>query len=150
MLHHEFGRMCRGRRIHRSGHSDLEVGAIWSVLRLLLVLHNQAVLQWHPLLWRPSFVMQTNLALWIQHTSLNRLSLCYLGLCTFDTAVPTPHFFFLRWQMSISAAKWTVLCSICASRIFQWIASIDFAFSDGSRNFRKLLCVCWEVFVLHG
>ena len=58
--------------------------------------------------------------------------------------------FFLRWQMSISAAKWTVLCSICASRIFQWIASIDFAFSDGSRNFRKLLCVCWEVFVLHG
>ena len=65
------------------------------ILRRLLVLHNQVILRWHPSLLLRSFVTQTNLALWIQHTSLSRLSQCHfaaqLGLCTFDTSVPTPH-----------------------------------------------------------
>ena len=37
-----------------------------------------------------------NFALWIQHKILNRVSQCHLGArpsnCTFDTSVPTPHF----------------------------------------------------------
>ena len=64
------------------------------VLGRLLVRQNLVVLQWHPLLWPPSFEMQMILALWISHKSLNRLSQCHLGvrpsLYSFDTLVLTP------------------------------------------------------------
>ena len=74
----------------------------------------------HYLLLQPSFEMQTNLFLWIQHTTLNRLSQCRLGarpgLCTFDTSVLTPHFCDDRYPSDV--AKWTVLFSLfCASRM---------------------------------
>ena len=56
----------------------------------------QVVLQWHPLLSRPSFEKRTKLVRWIQHTLLKRLLQCHLGarlvLCTFATSVLTPHF----------------------------------------------------------
>ena len=47
------------------------------ILGLLLVVHNEVILQWHPSLWLLSFVTQTSLALWIHHESLNRLSQCH-------------------------------------------------------------------------
>ena len=65
-------------------------------LRQLLVLHNQVVLQRQSLLLRPPLVMQTTLALWIQHRCPKRLSQCHpearRGHCTFGTSVLTPHF----------------------------------------------------------
>ena len=67
------------------------------ILRRLHVLRNLVALQRHPLLSRPTYVTQTNLALWILHSSLYRLSQYHLraqpGLCIFDTSAPTPHFF---------------------------------------------------------
>ena len=90
------------------------------ILRRLLVLGNLVTLLWHPLLLRPSFEMQTNPVLWMQRKRLNRLWQCYLGaqhgLWILETSVLTPH----PWQTSINDAKWTVLCSLCAS----WMTSL--------------------------
>ena len=106
---HEFGHLSRVRRIQKSGHSDFWIFLqFWRVVHLtlvckqishrLLVLHNQVVLQWHPLHSLPSFVTQTELALWTQHRNLNRLSPCHLwvqpDLCGFETSILTP----LSWD----------------------------------------------------
>ena len=61
--------------------------------------------------------MLTNPAQWILHNSQNHLSQCHHkaqpSLCISETSVPTPH-------SCISAAKWTVPCSFCAS----WMTSV--------------------------
>ena len=71
MLDQDFGHLCRGRRIHTAGHSDLGIlsnlGAslqfYWCVGRYcikLLVHHNLVILQQHPSLLRHSFGTQTS------------------------------------------------------------------------------------------
>ena len=90
------------------------------ILRRLPVQRNLVALQWHPLLLRPSFETQKNPVLWTQLGSLNRLSQCHLWVqaghyISEISVLTTPHF--LRCQMSISDAKWTVLCSFCAARM---------------------------------
>ena len=61
------------------------------ILRRLLVHHGRVALQWHPLLLRPSFEMQTKLALWIRHKSQSRLLQCHLGVAT------RPLYFWYFW-----------------------------------------------------
>ena len=127
--------LCRGRRIHTSGHSDLGILSnlgrsapslpdCKQTLRRLLVLHKS---QWHPSLLRPSFVTQTNLAQWRLQRLQSRLSQCHLGvrldLYTSEFSAQTPHF--LRWHMPISEAKWTLCLSLCVSKITPFFA-LDF------------------------
>ena len=77
MLDHDLGHLCFGRRLQISGHSDSgtfsNVGAssILTCVSPLLVLRILVALLWHPLLLRPSFVTQMNLALWTLRKSLN-------------------------------------------------------------------------------
>ena len=102
------------------------------ILRLLLVLHILVALLSRPLLLRPSLAMQTNLALWILRKSLSRLSLCHLdvplGLSIFEIVVPTPY----SWndKCPMSAAKWTVFPTLCASWMTCYFAP----------DFRQLPC----------
>ena len=72
------------------------------------------------------------LALWIQHTSLARISQCHLGarlvLCAFDTSVPTPRFWYDRcpwvWQSRLFFAflcfQKNLLCVLYFSQLPSW------------------------------
>ena len=105
IVDHDFGHLCRGRRIHMSGHSDLEFSIILEhllflpvykqILRQLLVLRNLAIWIWYPWPLLPSFVMLMILVLWILHKIQNHLSQCCLGiqldLCIFGALSPTRH-----------------------------------------------------------
>ena len=72
-----------------------------------------------------NLLLQTNLALCLQHTSLNRLS----PMSTRSTTQPFVLWYFgsnsafWRWQMSIKVAKWTVIFSISASRITSFLVN---------------------------
>ena len=126
--HHDLGRLCCGRRIQISWHSDFWISAIsehhpfWfeckQILRALLVLGILAILLWYPWLLLLSFVMLMILVQWILHKSLNHLSQFHLevqvDLYTFGD--PSNSAFF-RWQMSISDAKCTVTPFFLASSI---------------------------------
>ena len=122
LLDQDSGHLCGGRRVRLSGHSDWNVYQISGrfpfllacklILRRLLVRPNLVALLLHPLLIRDadeplfsdepesSFAMSP----WDHDPAL--------VFCRFGSRSA-----FLRWQMSISGAKWKVLCSFCASRM---------------------------------
>ena len=86
MCDHDFGHLCRGRRIHILGHSDFGIWSHFGASSLFFWVWADTASAPCPAqsgslakTLRPSFVAQLNLALWIQHKSLNRLSLCHLG-----------------------------------------------------------------------
>ena len=83
MFAHDFGHLCRGRRIHISGHPDfgilsnLGTSSIFPecmlIRRRLLVRRNETVSQWRPSLLQPSFAKQTILVRYILRMHLTRL-----------------------------------------------------------------------------
>ena len=90
ILDHDFGHLCRGRRIQKSGHSDFGIfNNLWAssiftwekaILRLLLFLRCLAVWTWYPWFLRPPFKMLTILVQWILQKIQNHLSQYHLGV----------------------------------------------------------------------
>ena len=105
-LDHDFGHLCRGRRIQKSGHSVLGIfnnlgtssiiPGYKQILRQLLVHRNLAIWRRHPWLLLVSFEKLIILVRWILHKILNRLSQCRLGvqldLCIFGALPSIQHF----------------------------------------------------------
>ena len=102
ILDHDFGHLCRGRRIQMSGHSDfgifnnLGAPSIFTWVLADTVLRNQAVWRWYPWLLLLSFVMLMILVPWILRKTLNRLLQYHFGvpldLCIFGALSPIRHF----------------------------------------------------------
>ena len=100
ILDHDFGHLCRGRRIQMSGHSDFGIlNNLWSIFHFYLVILHQllvprtlAVWIWYPWLLLLSFVMLMILVRWILHRIQNRLLQYHLGvqldLCIFGALFP--------------------------------------------------------------
>ena len=98
ILDHDWGHLCRWRRIQMSGHSDLGflLPGFKQILGQVLVLRRLAVWRWSPWLLLLSFVMLMILAQWILHKTLNRLLQYHLevqlDLCIFGALPPIQHF----------------------------------------------------------
>ena len=133
ILDHDFGHVCRGRRIQMSGHSDLGIfsnfGAssifTWckQILRKLLVLSNLAVCLWYPWPLLLTFVMLMILVQWIllQHPESS--------FTISPRSTTRPMYFwcfvsnsaFIKWHMSIHDAKWTFAPDVLASSITSFL-----------------------------
>ena len=119
MFAEDFGHLCRGIRIHTSGHSDSRIlsnlGAssnfYLSVGRYCIRCLSVAIWQ----LGRRRTLISTNCAD-SRVLVLQCLSGARLCLCTSLIWVPTP-----RSWVSISVAKWTFFLSLCVSRITSFL-----------------------------
>ena len=90
ILDHDFGHLCRGRRIQMSGHFDLGFfNNLWAssiflgykqIVHQLLVLRTLAVWIWYLWLLLPSFEMLMILVQWILHKIQNHLLQERLGI----------------------------------------------------------------------
>ena len=133
ILDHDFGHLCFGRRIQISGHSVFGIlitlmhlpfrPAYKRVLHQLLALNMLEALKNCPWPLRLSFEMLMILVQWTLHTNQTHLLQCHLGvrpcLCTFWYWNSSSKF--LRWQMSINDAKWTLLPLFFASSITSFL-----------------------------
>ena len=94
----------------------------------------------------------------VQHKIQNHLSQCHLG----ERLVPCfsgyigSHWAFLRWQMSIKVAKWTVLLSLCASRITSFclptlsncqagLVFLSFFHASSTAAFASWIFIAWGI-----
>ena len=129
MFDHDFGHLCRGSRIHISGHSDFGIlrnfGAssifnwVYADVASAACQSQSVVLHWNPWPLLPSFVTQMSLVQWKLRKLQSRLSQCHLGARLYLW-----FFFwkfgsnsaFLRWHKSINDAKWTLLFSLLPLR----------------------------------
>ena len=99
------------------------------ILRLLLALRTLLTVISHPILLRPSFVMQTNHALWILQMSPNRPSQSYLeaphGLCIFEIVVSTQDFWDDQCPSMLQNGLFFLLSVPLESPFFcSWLSSI--------------------------
>ena len=105
ILDHDFGHLCRGRRIQMSGHSDSGIfnnfGAssistwVWADAASAACPEHPGSLDIVSMNLRPSFEMLMILVQWILLTHQNHLLQCHLRvrpcLCIFGTEVPAPN-----------------------------------------------------------